>query len=65
LQNGWNLTGILDAVTPIGEGLLQLDMAGHMWLVSDELEGVLSTLVGRHVSILRIDDRWSAVEVST
>jgi hypothetical protein len=63
LQSGWELRGILDAIQPVGDGLVQLRIAGREMLVSDELEGKLTSLVGHFMFILRVDDGWGCAEV--
>ena len=59
LEDGWVLSGVLDAVQPYGDGLIHVSMMGLEQLVSDELEGDLKPLIGQKVSILRYG-RWSA-----
>ena len=59
LEDGWELSGILDAVQPYGDGLIHVSMMGLERLVSDELERDLRPLIGQKVIILRYG-RWSA-----
>ena len=63
LQNGHELVGVLESVEPVGDGFLWIRIAGMERLVAEELGEQLRGLTGKKVSIMRVGDQWSAVEV--
>ena len=60
LQDDFEVIGLLDKVEAYGDGLVYVRIAGFDKLVSEDLEGKLRKMIGKHVSILRLGDRWSA-----
>jgi hypothetical protein len=63
LQAGHELVGILECVQPMPEesGLIWISVSGCERLVAEELDAKLLPLVGRKVSLVRIEEKWSVV----
>jgi hypothetical protein len=60
LQNGRTIWGILEAIEPAGEGMIQISVSGQERLVDEALQETLSLLHGKGVAVCHLDHRWGA-----
>lgn len=52
--------GILEAVEPVGDGLLLARISGREYLVDESLQPVLAGLLGKPATIGHVDGKWRA-----
>ena len=60
LADGRSMWGILEQLSPAGDGLLRVQVSARESLVDESLQGPLAGLMGQSVAICRIAGRWGA-----